>query len=774
MKTKDEIFNVLLFNFRDPKTVEESLITLIYNFLNVFYIGDSKELIQKRANSIFHIKINQRNDYYKQFIGVLQFYNREKMILKKDQTITDEIAQDYFTKAKVPMIINQFLLENRNYFKFEIMNFQWKLIFDTVDADKPHFKIIEQFSNALKSFQKIKVPRYELITSNIKSINASLKRLNNIQITESAVKKEIKQSKNESDLPIYFKQRIKKNVEKKVHKIEVNQSIENYKEFWSNSEKFLTFDNGIIYDEMNFKNDNKNSISQWELEMKKNDFKKNESSENENGLLGFKSSSNNFESKLYKLCIYDENEKEWTYNKSNFKELIKDKKIDLFNSTTSLISVLESFEEDSKSIISNMINGLFPNLEDEEQIFVYAFCDRTLSMLNYSIDFTNKNSIKPIFLLLHVPKSKENIPNIEIIVTQMYAFLSLISNLKIIILDKNHYVNQIQFIENIFNIIKNYINDLEVFPNKFLFLVNQKTFNSNQEIEEKKKNESLFSNLISKINMESKVTFINILNAKTYRSFLNLFNEFVLKDNVFIDFVDTLFEVMYRYIFNGFYLYLKFRISTRKEDMKKTILKRFSSYETKEKYKNNQLGILFKIQKEILKAFSFVDSDFLNECKSIISELKEELIKKNRKILISEIQNSSKIGLKHLEKSLKERLFWKEEQLIIIKDGHIHFLKEEFLNIIQFTFSKKLSDVIYENNYEILEKQIENDNKIIDGLFEPYKEIIKTKLKSREQCFKDLHQKGTNYSMKETENVREIKVTVEIEQKLDSVIKQDF
>ena len=147
-----------------------------------------------------------------------------------------------------------------------------------------------------------------------------------------------------------------------MHKIEVNQSIENYKEFWSNSEKFLSFDNGIIYDEMNFKNDNKNSISQWELEMKKNDFKKNESSENENGLLGFKSSSNNFESKLYKLCIYDENEKEWTYNKSNFKELINDKKIDLSNSTTSLISVLESFEEDSKSIISNMINGLFPKI----------------------------------------------------------------------------------------------------------------------------------------------------------------------------------------------------------------------------------------------------------------------------------------------------------------------------------------------------------------------------------------------------------------------------
>ena len=150
------------------------------------------------------------------------------------------------------------------------------------------------------------------------------------------------------------------------------------------------------------------------------------------------------------------------------------------------------------------------------------------------------------------------------------------------------------------------------------------------------------------------------------------------------------------------------------------------------------------------------------------------MIQKNRKILIAEIQNSSKNGLKHIEKSLKERLFWKEEQMIIIKDSHIRFLKEEFLDIIQFTFSKKLSDVMFENNYEILEKQIENDNKIIDGLFKPYKETIKTKQKSREQCFKDLHQKGTNYSMKETENVREIKVTVQINDDLTSKIKQDF
>ena len=34
--------------------------------------------------------------------------------------------------------------------------------------------------------------------------------------------------------------------------------------------------------------------------------------------------------------------------------------------------------------------------------------------------------------------------------------------------------------------------------------------------------------------------------------------------------------------------------------------------------------------------------------------------------------------------------------------------------------------------------------------------------------------KGTNYSMKETENLKEIKVTVEVNSDLESIIEQDF
>lgn len=43
-----------------------------------------------------------------------------------------------------------------------------------------------------------------------------------------------------------------------------------------------------------------------------------------------------------------------------------------------------------------------------------------------------------------------------------------------------------------------------------------------------------------------------------------------------------------------------------------------------------------------------------------------------------------------------------------------------------------------------------------------------------EQDIKEDIQKGTNYAMKEIENLREIKVTVQVNQDLKSEIEQDF
>ena len=66
-------------------------------------------------------------------------------------------------------------------------------------------------------------------------------------------------------------------------------------------------------------------------------------------------------------------------------------------------------------------------------------------MLHINIDFNNqeKSAIKPIFLLLHIPKNRQKYPNLATIIIQMYAFLFCISDLAIIIVDEQFFYQQI-------------------------------------------------------------------------------------------------------------------------------------------------------------------------------------------------------------------------------------------------------------------------------------------------------------------------------------------
>ena len=123
---------------------------------------------------------------------------------------------------------------------------------------------------------------------------------------------------------------------------------------------------------------------------------------------------------------------------------------------------------------------------------------------------------------------------------------------------------------------------------------------------------------------------------------------------------------------------------------------------------------------------------------------------------------------------MNQKYYWTKEQMGLMKIAHQKFLEEEFYNIIKIiSFGKEL-DMIYADNIEILDKQKINDNSIIDKIFKPFVEIIEIKNKSKEKDFKESIESGTNYVMKETEHLREIKVTVHLNKDLTSEIKQDF
>lgn len=156
---------------------------------------------------------------------------------------------------------------------------------------------------------------------------------------------------------------------------------------------------------------------------------------------------NEHSQKAYKIFKYSDHNKIWKFNDDVFHKFCKDKSLNTDSLKTPVVLFLNSIEEKSKSIISKLISRPNPDdKEDSQTIYVYTFCDRDLSMMNYQIDSNSNESsnIKPIFLLLHVLQSRENDKEINQIVAQIYSFLQYISDVKIVILNQKYYTGQIE------------------------------------------------------------------------------------------------------------------------------------------------------------------------------------------------------------------------------------------------------------------------------------------------------------------------------------------
>lgn len=125
-------------------------------------------------------------------------------------------------------------------------------------------------------------------------------------------------------------------------------------------------------------------------------------------------------------------------------------------------------------------------------------------------------------------------------------------------------------------------------------------------------------------------------------------------------------------------------------------------------------------------------------------------------------------------KKINSKFYWTEEQMNVMLNTYVDFLKNEYFDIIRWNTKEKIYDMIYEENYDFVENQIKTDKNKIDELFQIFIDKINTKKNTVEQDIKEDIQKSTNYAMKETENLREIKVNVQVNQDLKSEIEQDF
>ena len=111
-------------------------------------------------------------------------------------------------------------------------------------------------------------------------------------------------------------------------------------------------------------------------------------------------------------------------------------------------------------------------------------------------------------------------------------------------------------------------------------------------------------------------------------------------------------------------------------------------------------------------------------------------------------------------------------QLNDILKSHIQFLRNEFLSINRSISGSK--SFIYNLDFKILDEQMEKDKKVFDGIFRNFKTNIEQQNSSVKYNVQKDAKKGTNYLLKETERLREIKVEVQINKDLKSEIDQDF
>lgn len=266
----------------------------------------------------------------------------------------------------------------------------------------------------------------------------------------------------------------------------------------------------------------------------------------------------------------------------------------------------------------------------------------------------------------------------------------------------------------------------------------------------------LFNRIKNKFDNEIIVSFININDRLTYKSFLDSFNSICLESKSFpSEIINNLNCINIMCNMSSLYISIKQSPSSQPSIIDSIIRQRY------EKLDNN-----FDLLNEIENYSLQFDIQFKKESGLVAKKIGKEKCR----LFSSEL----KIELGNVNYIIQNRFYWNRQELEGIQRDHISFLEEEFLNIIKILCGDKDCGFFYEENIEILNQQIENDKLRFQELFSPYMKLIETKENPKEEDFLDAKNKGTSYILKEKENVTEVKVAIEMDTDLKSIIKQDF
>ncbi|KAK8841798.1 hypothetical protein M9Y10_026747 [Tritrichomonas musculus] len=845
LKMKEKKFEILIFNFRKRSLQKPSAILFYRNFLNFFFLKTSqKEIFERFSTLLCTIATIQYDEQMipliddKLMLAILHFILHGNIHYNNTEVTFLSTLQNYCDKVKIPFLITGRINMEYSFSRLpDSIFYQYQFMFNAIDSGPLSRHLIEKLLSGFKKIKEIHVPKFEIITASIKAKMKSIElQKEGIDQYQERMNRNSNNNNNNNNndnnndnVPtntkevITFKERRSISSKKEdIVLLDQKQSIIDAYKIWNPETTSYCFDNGIILDS---KDKNEKPQKDWAKEISSSIQSRKEKRGSKENLF-YSEKKNNSKSELYRFFIFNFETNQWKFDNDEFIRCLQEQRINITITRMPLISFLDSYEDDHIKIGSYFINGQFPDFNEcKDSIFVYGFCEKSLSKLSFKLDSEDSDKVKPMFLFLHVPESRRNIPRIKSVITQIYSFLGIISDIKIIVMNKNHYLDQIKYMRQIDQIINNFHenidydeekddddddsfnggdsgdeneddeseeeesqnglhnenykkNFVEFIPKDFddfgsIVLLNDPVFNSDENFDSIIEESPFFSNLKAQISDKCEMHFINVDNPDTYRSFLDNLGDAVIKTI----FSATATKLIQKFLCSNMinqiskkYIQLKNSSQWTKE-LIQFLQQRYSSLGKDIK---NPLSILFSMQEEIKNYIPNYDKEIYSECNNFISDMKKKYYNENRETIKTELKASSESNLMELQNRINKSMYWTMNQIEAIINGHVQFLKNEFLDIIKILYEEKIQYLIYSENVDILNSQIEEDRLKVHEIFKSFIEKINIKESIKEQNIQEGSLKTTNYTLKETENVREIKVTVQLSEDLKSVIEQDF
>ena len=225
---------------------------------------------------------------------------------------------------------------------------------------------------------------------------------------------------------------------------------------------------------------------------------------------------------------------------------------------------------------------------------------------------------------------------------------------------------------------------------------------------------------------------------------------------------------------NPAYINTRLCSSDWKEELHQLVIQRYAEFESNSNDCENPFILISNLNDELVRIAPPFDQEFVNKCNSVLDYLTIKVIEKSNEMISLELKKSAESHLSYLTERINDKLYWTEDQMDLITRSHFKFLKDEYLNIIKNISTEDVYIKIYEGNYGIIKKQMDEDKIKINEIFKPFIEKINQKKNPEKKDIKLKIKEGANYRMKETENLKEIKVTIEVNKDLKSEIEQDF